>query len=110
MNRIIKIKSLNEDIFKITLRMTSHCPYSCRYCPDHLHEGKHTKLNLEDISLFLDRFTNKQVVFNITGGEPTTHPQFIDLLKIIKNKNAKIIVDTNAVRTPDFFKKKWSFG
>lgn len=108
MNKVIKIRIENPAFLKITYTMTKSCTYKCRYCPDDLHEGKHTDVDLNRISTFIDKFSDRQVIFNITGGESTTHPQFKDLLLLLRQKNIKTIVDTNCVRSIRFYEEHGS--
>lgn len=103
MNKIIKIRLENPNLFKITYVMTTHCPYACRYCPDRLHTGEHPTIDIDSLANFVDRFADRQIVFNITGGEATTHPQFVDLITMLRNKGIKTIVDSNCVRTTRFY-------
>lgn len=103
------------------------CPYDCGICPDHEQHScltlvevtercnlkcpicyaessphKGTFRSLEQIEFMLD-----QIVFNektpdvvqISGGEPTIHPQFFDILDIAKKKPIKhLMVNTNGVK------------
>ena len=42
---------------------------------------------------------------NFGGGEPTMHPQFIDILKYLKSRNQWILVTTNGSRSTTFWKE-----
>lgn len=105
MRKVIKIRLKNPELLKVTFMMTRNCPYACRYCPASLHEGTHATIDLDSVSKFIEQHSDRNIVFNITGGEPTTHPQFKDLLVMLRAKGVKTIVDTNSVRTERFYKE-----
>lgn len=105
MSKVIKIKLVDDSVIRITFTMTTSCPYACRYCPDRLHLGKHKELNLDDLEVFLNKFKNRKIVLILTGGEVTTHPQFISVLELAKRLNINLTVDTNSVRTLRFYEE-----
>lgn len=105
MNKIIKIQSVNPNVLRINLTVTTHCPYSCRYCPESLHNGKHNLIDLDKFKKFLLRFSDRLTIVNLSGGECTTHPQFKELMQVIHDVGFKSIVDTNTVRTLRFYEE-----
>ncbi len=103
------------------------CPYDCGICPDHEqhscltlvevtdrcnltcptcytssspHHGTHR--SLEEIEMMLDvvvKSEGEPDVVQISGGEPTIHPQFFQILNIAKSKPIKhLMLNTNGVR------------
>lgn len=104
MKKIIKIKSGNSHTMKITWQMTNNCVYACEYCPPHFRTGKHAILDLEVYKRFFAQF-NQPILLNLTGGEVTTHPQFIDILKMSREAGVKIKVDSNNARTARFYQE-----
>lgn len=103
------------------------CPYDCGLCPDHEqhscltivevtdrcnltcptcyaesspHHGRHR--TLEEIERMLDlvvRNEGEPDVVQISGGEPTVHPQFFDILDIAKTKPIRhLMLNTNGIR------------
>ena len=103
------------------------CPYDCGLCPDHeqhscltlieicdacnlncplcyAESGTHrtSYRSLEQIEAMLDAVvaneTNPDVV-QISGGEPTIHPQFFEVLEAAKRRPIKhLMVNTNGIR------------
>lgn len=103
------------------------CPYDCGLCPDHEqhscltivevtdrcnltcptcyaesspHHGRHR--TLEEIERMLDLVVanegNPDVV-QLSGGEPTVHPQFFEILDIAKQKPIRhLMLNTNGIR------------
>ena len=103
------------------------CPYDCGLCPDHEqhscltivevtdrcnlacptcyaesspHHGRHR--TLEEIEWMLDIVVANEGqpdVVQISGGEPTVHPQFFEILDIAKRKSIRhLMLNTNGIR------------
>lgn len=103
------------------------CPYDCGICPDHEQHscltlvevtdrcnltcpvcyassspthGKHR--SLEQIEMMFDAIVKSEGepdVVQISGGEPTVHPQFFEIMDIAKSKPIKhLMLNTNGVR------------
>lgn len=71
----------------VDIKITDFCPYACEFCyQDSTLEGKHASLeNMKKIAEYLE----KAQVFEVAlgGGETTLHPNFVEILKIFKQKN-----------------------
>lgn len=103
------------------------CPYDCGLCPDHeqhscvslveindvcnlscpicyASSGPHRteQRSLEQIEAMLDAVVRSEVepdVVQISGGEPTLHPDFFEILDAAKRRPIKhLMVNTNGVR------------
>ncbi len=103
------------------------CPYDCGLCPDHEqhscltiieitdrcnltcptcyaesspHHGRHrTVAEVEKMLDIIVANEGKPDVVQISGGEPTIHPDFFEILDIAKTKPIKhLMVNTNGVR------------
>jgi len=103
------------------------CPYDCGLCPDHeqhscltlieicdacnlscpicyAESGTHrtTFKPLEQIERMLDACVSNEIepdVVQISGGEPTIHPQFFEVLDAAKKRPIKhLMVNTNGIR------------
>ena len=117
------------------------CPYDCGLCPDHEQHScigiieitdrcnlecpicyaesspKQTKTRtLEKVEFLLESLIKNEKepdVVQISGGEPTIHPEFFDVLRLAKTKPIKhLMVNTNGItiaRSPDFCKKLTEF-
>lgn len=103
------------------------CPYDCGLCPDHEqhscltvvevtnrcnltcptcyamsspHYGRHR--TLEEIEKMLDTVVKNEGepdVVQISGGEPTIHPQFFEILDMAKTKPIRhLMLNTNGIR------------
>jgi uncharacterized radical SAM superfamily Fe-S cluster-containing enzyme len=103
------------------------CPYDCGLCPDHeqhscltlieicdacnlscpvcyAESGTHrtTYRSMEEIERMLDAVVSNEIepdVVQISGGEPTIHPQFFAVLDAAKKRPIKhLMVNTNGIR------------
>jgi uncharacterized radical SAM superfamily Fe-S cluster-containing enzyme len=103
------------------------CPYDCGLCPDHeqhsclslleitdvcnlncpicyASSGTHrtTHRPLEQVERMLDMIVRNEMepdIVQISGGEPTIHPQFFEILDAAKRRPIKhLMVNTNGVR------------
>jgi hypothetical protein len=103
------------------------CPYDCGLCPDHEQHScltlvevtdrcnlqcpicyadssphRETWRSLETIEKMLDTIVRNELepdIVQISGGEPTIHPQFFDILELAKSKPIKhLMVNTNGLR------------
>ena len=113
------------------------CPYDCGLCPDHeqhsclslleitdvcnlncpicyASSGTHrtTHRSLEQVERMLDMIVRNELepdIVQISGGEPTIHPQFFEILDAAKQRPIKhLMVNTNGVRiaTDEAFAKR----
>jgi 7,8-dihydro-6-hydroxymethylpterin dimethyltransferase len=111
---------------KWNTRIERGCPWDCGLCPDHEQHGCLTLLEitdacnlrcpvcyaasapgqrhrpLEEIERMLDRIVENEGrpdVVQISGGEPTLHPDFFRVLDLAKARPIKhLMVNTNGVR------------
>jgi len=114
------------------------CPYDCGLCPDHeqhscltlveitdacnltcpicyAESGPHrqTHRSLEQVEFMLDcvlRNEKEPDIVQISGGEPTIHPQFFEILDAAKRRKAikHLMVNTNGIRIaqePEFARR-----
>jgi uncharacterized radical SAM superfamily Fe-S cluster-containing enzyme len=103
------------------------CPYDCGLCPDHEQHScltlveitdkcnlqcpicyagssphRETWRSLEQIEAMLDAIVRNEGepdIVQISGGEPTIHPQFFEILDMARSKPIKhLMVNTNGIR------------
>ncbi len=81
--------------FVVFLDPCGACNFFCKFCPcnnsDFMREQRHEKMSMElfyKILNDLEEFTEKVKVINLYGfGEPLLHPQYIEMIKEIKDRN-----------------------
>lgn len=83
------------------IEVTQKCDLGCPVCYAHSGTGKH--LSLEKIEKMMDfykvREGGKPEILQISGGEPTTHPEIEKILLLAKSKKFKyIMLNTNGLR------------
>ena len=97
-DKLIVIDSVKTEDMIVTWDMGRFCNYDCTYCPPHRHDNfsPHAKLDeLKATARFAlnyifetIRFKRLEIKshyrFNLTGGEPTIHPEFIEFGKWLK--------------------------
>lgn len=98
---------VNEDniwkminIQTIDIEVYSHCNWKCEYCPNHLRLKKkeHSIMSME----FYTQIINKVVRYGSTNivalngySEPTIDPFFTQRIKVLKENNLKLSLNTN---------------
>lgn len=113
-------------VSKTQTERKNNCPFDCGLCPEHeqhsciglieitnncdlkcptcyANSGNGDFLSLEKIEEMLDFFIDSEFgnaeILQISGGEPTTHPQIIDIIKLARKKNIKyVMLNTNGLR------------
>ena len=120
MKKLIFSEPASKDYFKKELKMnvvsvsvTHDCNYFCHYCYDYgfRKQFKGKFIDLNGFKVFLENFKkftdNQDVQFTLMGGEPTLHPNFIELLNILDSfEMVKIIkIVTNASFNAEFIDK-----
>ena len=116
-----------EQVARYNTRVEHGCPYDCGICPEHEQHGclslleitDHCNLRcptcyassgperdghrpLEVVERMLDRIVANEVhpdVVQISGGEPTTHPQLFEILDACRRRPIRhLMLNTNGVR------------
>jgi len=96
----------HEKFIKIEWNLGKRCNYDCSYCPSVIHDNFSKHTDLEIIKLAIDKFKefSKPVRLSFTGGEPTVHPYFSDIIEYVNQNNVNFIsVTTNGTRLPDYY-------
>ncbi|MDD3301984.1 MAG: radical SAM protein [Candidatus Gracilibacteria bacterium] len=83
------------------VEITNKCDLGCPTC--YANSGNGEFLDLETIEKMMDFYQdseyNKADILQISGGEPTMHPQIIEILNLAKEKNFKyVMLNTNGLR------------
>jgi len=97
------------------IEVTDACDLNCNFC--YANSGKPNFLSIEKIDKMLDLFLDSEFgnaeILQISGGEPTMHPQIIEIIKLAREKGVKyILLNTNGLRVAkdeDFVKELSQF-
>ncbi len=70
------------------IKITGNCLGKCQYCYQDSKPEEHYENIIEKICTFFESVPTDKLPFQVAigGGEPTSHPDFIQLLMVLKNK------------------------
>lgn len=83
----------SEPFYEIHWFITRRCSFSrCSYCPPHRHNPKSFQADKESLimgswEIRNNLVSNNKIRLNLTGGEPTIHPNFKDFIDTALNTN-----------------------
>ena len=111
---------------KTQTKIVHGCPFDCGLCPDHEQHGCIGLIEITDncnlkcpncyassdtgeflslakiekmMDFLIDSEEGEGEILQISGGEPTTHPKILEILKMAKSKNFKcVMLNTNGIR------------
>lgn len=95
--------------FSVDWYIGKRCNFDCSYCVDYLHDNISKHPPLERCTALADTIYNtygSNVMWSITGGEPTVIPWFHDVAQYIYEKPGgarDISITTNGSRTTKYF-------
>ncbi len=110
---------------KFSTEVVDGCPLDCGLCPEHkqhtclalievntacnlacptcfANAGRGYNLSMEEVEGMLDSFVElegRPEVVQFSGGEPTLHPQIIDMIRMAQDKGVRhVMLNTNGIR------------
>lgn len=85
-----KISNTMSDLVVIDWMINNLCNYRCTYCSSELNDGSHQDITNEQFIEYFELIENATPGQNkkliVTGGEPTLHKNFIELLSTFDKK------------------------
>lgn len=95
------------------IEITNACDQSCPTCYANSGHGQHLEMETiaEMLDFFLDSEFGNAEILQISGGEPTTHPDIIEIIRMAREKQIKyVMLNTNGLRiaTDEAFVKELS--
>src|SRR5215469_1665038 len=94
------------------IEINDHCNLSCPVCYAGSGPSRMEQRSLRQIEAMLDAVARNEAhpdVVQISGGEPTIHPQFFQVIELAKQRPIRhLMVNTNGIRVaqePDFVKR-----
>jgi len=91
---------------KIEWNIGKRCNYNCSYCPSEIHDSTSPHTDIQILKSTIDRLValDKPIRLSFTGGEPTVHPKFSELIKYARHKGIQwISVTTNGTLPYEFY-------
>jgi MoaA/NifB/PqqE/SkfB family radical SAM enzyme len=96
----------HQDTIKVEWNLGKRCNYNCTYCPESIHDTSSAHTDIELLKHAADQLMTlgKPIRLSFTGGEPTVHPKFTELLNYCKHIGIEwISVTTNGTRTAKWY-------
>lgn len=85
----------NSNNYSATIDITTRCNLQCRHCRT---ESVDYDLSLDQIELIAQKLAHpKRRIIFISGGEPLTRPDIVEIVKIIKLYVPCVCINTNAL-------------
>jgi MoaA/NifB/PqqE/SkfB family radical SAM enzyme len=85
-------------IEQVYFELTNHCNFNCTFCPNELMSREQGYMKKDFAMDIIDQIADikltKKLIFHLMG-EPTLHPDLIELMKYALNKDLKVILNTN---------------
>jgi MoaA/NifB/PqqE/SkfB family radical SAM enzyme len=91
---------------KVEWNLGKRCNYDCSYCPSSIHDNTSQHTDLEILKATIDKLVSleKLIRLSFTGGEPTVHPKFAELIKYARYRGINwISVTTNGTLPYEFY-------
>ncbi|MBI2042697.1 MAG: radical SAM protein [Candidatus Nealsonbacteria bacterium] len=84
---------------EFNIGITFKCNFRCPACTFLLRDEKTfdnaKDMTLEQFNWILDKYQKEIRIVGLTGGEPTMHPQFSEIVQSVKNRGLKLVMPTN---------------
>lgn len=97
------------ETFFITWSLHNLCNFRCDYCPPNLNNGTTKNISFNHVETFFNnlrqKLPNKKFIFAFSGGEPTLHPEFIDMIKFLSDNGCEICMTSNGSRSIDWWQR-----
>jgi len=97
----------HQNTIKIEWNLGKRCNYDCSYCPSEIHDNSSPHTDIEILKSAVDKLVTlgKPIRLSFTGGEPTVHPKFQELITYCRFKGVHwISVTTNGTLPYDFYR------
>ena len=96
----------HQNSVKIEWNLGKRCNYDCSYCPASIHDNTSEHTDIEILKSAVDQLLKigKPIRISFTGGEPTVHPKFEELVNYCKNQGVSwISITTNGTRKDEWY-------
>ena len=96
----------HQNSVKVEWNLGKRCNYDCSYCPSSIHDNTSSHTDIVVLKATVDKLMTmgKPIRLSFTGGEPTVHPKFKELLQYCKHVGISwISVTTNGTLPVEFY-------
>ena len=96
--------------YQVLWDLGRRCNYNCNYCWNGVHSPTEKHHSYDVIKgtikkIINDWARNNEVRWNFGGGEPTIHPNFLDIVKFLKENNQWVMLVSNGSRENNYWKE-----
>jgi len=83
----------------IQVEVSTHCPAACLYCPHTLYRPvwQHRHMSLDDFRRLAAAFAKTEMIYLQGWGEPLTHPEFFEMVRLAKAAGCRVGLTTNGM-------------
>jgi len=101
---------LGGDALKVNWVVTRKCNYTCSYCTvyDNVHGIFPPLIQMKRAVDYLAKLDRRRIMVTLTGGEPTVHPNYLDLVSYLATRlgdRCSILTITNLSRRPKYYRQ-----
>ena len=96
----------HQNSIKVEWNLGKRCNYDCSYCPASIHDNTSDPTDINILKATVDKLMtlDKPVRISFTGGEPTVHPNFEELINYCKHIGIDwVSVTSNGTRKPEWY-------
>jgi MoaA/NifB/PqqE/SkfB family radical SAM enzyme len=96
----------HQGSIKVEWNLGKRCNYDCSYCPSSIHDNSSPHTDIEILKATIDKLKTlgKPIRLSFTGGEPTVHPKFKELIQYCNHVNISwISITTNGTLPFEFY-------
>jgi MoaA/NifB/PqqE/SkfB family radical SAM enzyme len=96
----------HSNAIRIEWNLGKRCNYDCSYCPSEIHDNNSPHTDIAVLKSVVDKLMllGKPVRLSFTGGEPTVHPKFTELVTYCKHVGISwISITTNGTLPYEFY-------
>jgi MoaA/NifB/PqqE/SkfB family radical SAM enzyme len=95
----------HQDKIKVEWNLGKRCNYDCTYCPAEIHDNSSPHTDIDILKSTVDQLVGLgNIRISFTGGEPTVHPKFEELVNYCKHVGVGwVSVTTNGTRLPEWY-------
>jgi len=107
MKEFVGIEPVIKNRIRVEIGLCNICNYNCPYCLEKNLKNRYDNfLDYKSLINFFNKLPAKNNVdVVLCGGEPTLHPNFLDLVEFLKNKGYYIEVVSNGSRRKEWWKE-----
>ena len=108
--KVVNIKQEGIKTFFVTWTIHDYCNFRCSYCPAGLNEGKRRQVTFEHVKKLFTVLKSKlepdrKIIFAFSGGEPTLHPEFLEIVKYLYDNGVEVTMTTNGGKGVEWWRE-----